>query len=184
MLIKLSTWSCLEIRMQDEFTVWGVIIVPSTGWRHCCWHCLSLLEDSWKVIKEFFLQNFTECRLSFCRLFSSSCPWMAVQFLNAWSGGCIVLVLSSFSLPLCQCWNCRGRRGGGSLLVCVRGVSIPWCIALASLKTSARFSSKLTLSVTPLKQWVHSFCQSSGVWRYSAAYSDANSLFSLQCRLR
>jgi len=28
-LIKLSTWSCLEIRMQDEFTVWGLITVPS-----------------------------------------------------------------------------------------------------------------------------------------------------------
>jgi len=23
------SWSCLEIRMQDEFTVWGLIIVPS-----------------------------------------------------------------------------------------------------------------------------------------------------------
>lgn len=67
------------------------------------------------------------------------------------------MVLSSFSLPLCQCRNCRGRRGGGSLRVCVRGVSIPGCVVLASLKTSARFSSKLSLSVTPLKQWVHSF---------------------------
>ena len=28
---KLSTWSCLENRMQDEFTVWGLIIVPSRG---------------------------------------------------------------------------------------------------------------------------------------------------------
>jgi len=30
-LIKLSTWSCLEIRMQDEFRVWELIIVPSRG---------------------------------------------------------------------------------------------------------------------------------------------------------
>ena len=30
---KLSALSYLEIRMQDEFTVWGLIIVPSTGWR-------------------------------------------------------------------------------------------------------------------------------------------------------
>jgi len=33
MLIKPSTWSCLEIRMQDEFTVLGWIIVPSRGWK-------------------------------------------------------------------------------------------------------------------------------------------------------
>ena len=32
-LIKLSTWSCLEIRMQDEITVWGLIIIPSRGWK-------------------------------------------------------------------------------------------------------------------------------------------------------
>jgi hypothetical protein len=31
--IKLSTWSCLEIRMQDEITVLRVIIVPSKGWK-------------------------------------------------------------------------------------------------------------------------------------------------------
>ena len=31
--VKLSTWSCLEIRMQDEFTVLGWIIVPSRGWK-------------------------------------------------------------------------------------------------------------------------------------------------------
>jgi len=28
-LIKRSTWACLEIRMQDEFTIQGMIIVPS-----------------------------------------------------------------------------------------------------------------------------------------------------------
>jgi len=33
LLIKLSTWSCLEIRMQDEFRVRGLIIVPSRGWK-------------------------------------------------------------------------------------------------------------------------------------------------------
>ena len=32
-LIKLSTWSCLEIRMQDEFTVRRWIIAPSRGWK-------------------------------------------------------------------------------------------------------------------------------------------------------
>jgi len=32
-LIKLSTWSCLEIRMQDEFRVRGLIIVPLRGWK-------------------------------------------------------------------------------------------------------------------------------------------------------
>jgi len=31
--IKLSTWSCLEIRTQDAFTVRGLIIVPSRGWK-------------------------------------------------------------------------------------------------------------------------------------------------------
>ena len=30
-LIKLSTWPCLEIRMQDEVNVRGLIIVPSRG---------------------------------------------------------------------------------------------------------------------------------------------------------
>ena len=29
----LCTCSCLEIRMQDEFTVWGWIIAPSRGWK-------------------------------------------------------------------------------------------------------------------------------------------------------
>ena len=28
---KLSAWSCLEIRMEGELTVWGLIIVPSRG---------------------------------------------------------------------------------------------------------------------------------------------------------
>ena len=50
-------------------------------------------------------------------------------------------------------------------------------MVLASLKNSARFSSNLALSVTLLKQWVHSFCQSSCVCMHSAADSDANSLF-------
>jgi len=30
---KLNTWSCLEIRMQDDFTVCRLIIVPSRGWK-------------------------------------------------------------------------------------------------------------------------------------------------------
>ena len=77
----------------------------------------------------------------------------------------------------CQCWSCRGRRSGGSHRVCVRGVSVPWCMGLDSLKNSTGFSSNHALSVTLLKQWVHSFFRSSGVWRYSAADSDANSLF-------
>ena len=33
MLIKLSTWSFLEIRMQDEVTVERLIIVPLQGWK-------------------------------------------------------------------------------------------------------------------------------------------------------
>ena len=33
MLIKRSTWSGLAIRMQDEFTVWGLIIVLWKGGR-------------------------------------------------------------------------------------------------------------------------------------------------------
>ena len=33
MLIRLSTWPCLEIRMQDEFKVRGLIIVPLKGWK-------------------------------------------------------------------------------------------------------------------------------------------------------
>ena len=32
-LIKLSTWSCLEIGMQDEVTVSRFIIVPLKGWK-------------------------------------------------------------------------------------------------------------------------------------------------------
>jgi len=31
--IRLSTWSCLEIRMQDEVTVWTWIIVPLKEWK-------------------------------------------------------------------------------------------------------------------------------------------------------
>jgi len=30
---KLNKWSCLEIRMQDDFTVCRLIIVPSRGWK-------------------------------------------------------------------------------------------------------------------------------------------------------
>ena len=30
---KISTWSCLEIRMQDEVTMWRLIIVPLKGWK-------------------------------------------------------------------------------------------------------------------------------------------------------
>ena len=47
---------------------------------------------------------------------------------------------------------------------------------LPDTTNSAKLSSNHALSVTTLKQWVHSFCQSSGVWSYSAADSDANSL--------
>jgi len=32
-LIKLSTWSCLEIRMQEEITVCGLRLVLSRGWK-------------------------------------------------------------------------------------------------------------------------------------------------------
>ena len=31
--IKLSTWSCLEIRMKDKITVERMIIVPLKGWK-------------------------------------------------------------------------------------------------------------------------------------------------------
>ena len=34
---KISTWSCLEIRMQDKFVVYRLIIVPVKGWK-----CLSI----------------------------------------------------------------------------------------------------------------------------------------------
>jgi len=30
---KLSTWSCLEIRMQDKVTIWRLIIDPLKGWK-------------------------------------------------------------------------------------------------------------------------------------------------------
>jgi len=33
MLINLSTWSCLEIRMQDEVTVGSLIIFPLKVWE-------------------------------------------------------------------------------------------------------------------------------------------------------
>ena len=33
MLIKLHTWSCLEIRMQDEVTTHRLITVPLRGWK-------------------------------------------------------------------------------------------------------------------------------------------------------
>jgi hypothetical protein len=33
MPIKLSTWLCLKIRMQDEITVLRLIRVPSNGWK-------------------------------------------------------------------------------------------------------------------------------------------------------
>ena len=33
MLIKLNTWSCLEIRMQDEVTIYRVKIFPVQGWK-------------------------------------------------------------------------------------------------------------------------------------------------------
>jgi hypothetical protein len=31
--LKLSTWSCLELRMQDKVTVSRLIIVPFKGWN-------------------------------------------------------------------------------------------------------------------------------------------------------
>ena len=31
---KVSTWSCLEIRMQDEFAILRSIIVPLKGWKN------------------------------------------------------------------------------------------------------------------------------------------------------
>ena len=34
---KISTWSCLEIRMQDKVVVYRLIIVPVKGWK-----CLSI----------------------------------------------------------------------------------------------------------------------------------------------
>jgi len=33
MLIKLSTWSCLENRMEDEITIERLITVPLKGWK-------------------------------------------------------------------------------------------------------------------------------------------------------
>jgi len=33
MLIKLSIWSCLEVRIQDEVTVNRLKIVPLKGWK-------------------------------------------------------------------------------------------------------------------------------------------------------
>ena len=31
--VNISTWSCLEIRMQDETTVYRLITVPLKGWK-------------------------------------------------------------------------------------------------------------------------------------------------------
>jgi hypothetical protein len=33
MLMKLSTWSCLEIKMQDEITIERLITVPLKVWN-------------------------------------------------------------------------------------------------------------------------------------------------------
>ena len=33
MLTKVSTWSCLELRMQDAITVSRLLIVPLEGWN-------------------------------------------------------------------------------------------------------------------------------------------------------
>jgi len=33
MLLNVSTWSCLQIRMQDEVTITRKIIVPLKGWN-------------------------------------------------------------------------------------------------------------------------------------------------------
>ena len=33
MLIKLSTWSCLEIRMEDEVTIQRLTITPLNAWN-------------------------------------------------------------------------------------------------------------------------------------------------------
>ena len=33
MLLEKSTWSCLEIRVREEFRVWGLIIITSRGWK-------------------------------------------------------------------------------------------------------------------------------------------------------
>jgi len=33
MQIKLSTWPCLEIRIEDKITVLKLIIVPLKGWK-------------------------------------------------------------------------------------------------------------------------------------------------------
>ena len=33
MLIKVSAWPCLEIRMQDEIRIERLIIIPLKGWK-------------------------------------------------------------------------------------------------------------------------------------------------------
>jgi hypothetical protein len=118
-----------------------------------------MLQNVVSAFVSYLVFHFREWRYSFwMREAVAASYWISRRFL------CLC----------CQRWNCCGRRSGGSNRVCVRVVSVPWCMGLASLKNSARFSSNHALSVTLLKQWVHSFYRSSDVWSYSAADSDAN----------
>ena len=72
MLIKLSTWPCLEIRTRDKFTVWRWIIVRLKGWKSSNvweqrWHQNSIQEEIKSRLK---LGN--ACYYSVLNLLSSS----------------------------------------------------------------------------------------------------------------
>ena len=71
MLIKLSSWLCLEIRMQDEATVKRLIIVPLK------WLKSSNIWEQFQQIKVIFRKKLEqievrECLLSFGAEFLSS----------------------------------------------------------------------------------------------------------------
>jgi hypothetical protein len=58
MLIKLRKWSCFEIRMQDEITIYRFIIVPLKGWNS------SNIWEQTEEIKILFRKLSRKCLLS------------------------------------------------------------------------------------------------------------------------
>ena len=61
MLRKLSTWSCLEMKMQGRITIWRLIINPLKGWsssniweRHK-FSCVIAHRSNWKTARATFL---------------------------------------------------------------------------------------------------------------------------------
>ena len=65
MLIRLSIWSCLKIRMQDEATAQRLIIVPLKGWKSSNMSGKNLNKSKFYSGRNYEQIEERECSLSF-----------------------------------------------------------------------------------------------------------------------